>query len=51
MPALLIGIERSIPAIPNITNGINGYFLKCMKKDWPIGKTLRLIGVQVAKLY
>ena len=37
MPAHLIGIEPS-HCDPDITNGINGYFLRCLKKDWHIEK-------------
>ena len=51
MPAHLIGIEPFTPVILSITNGINGYFLRCLKKAWHTAKTQRLIGALIAKQY
>jgi hypothetical protein len=48
---LLIGTEFYILVIPNITNGINGYFLRCIKKAWHIARIHRSTGAQVAKQF
>ena len=47
----LIGIAPFTHVILSITNGINGYFLRCSKRVWHTVKTQRLIGAQIAKLY
>jgi hypothetical protein len=46
----MIGIEHFTPVILSITNGINGYFLRCLKRVWHIAKTQLLTGVLIAKL-
>ena len=41
----MIGIERSIPLMKNIINGLNGYFYNFIKKDSHMKQRYRLIGV------
>ena len=50
-PAPLIGIEYFTHLTPSITNGTNGYFLRCLKRVWRIEKIQRLIGAQIVKRY
>ena len=50
-PAPLIGIEYFTHVTLSITNGTNGYFLRCLKRVWRIEKIVQLIGAQIAKLY
>ena len=50
MPVHLIGIEHFTPVIQSITNGINGYFLRCLKRVWHTAKIQLLTGVLIAKL-